>query len=154
MESAEPAMVLEKIRRYCAYQERCVRDVEGKLKDWTVRKKLIPSIISELKKEKYIDEIRYAKAYARGKLRMNKWGRQKIEFELRMKGLPDSVVSLGIKEIDEDEYLKVLKEIITLKKKEFNPEKDLNIREKIINFALGKGYEMELILDFVKSLKI
>jgi regulatory protein len=154
MDLAEPAMVLEKIRNYCGYQERCIRDVEEKLKDWAVQKKLIPGIIAQLQNESILNEERFARAYTRGKFRLNKWGRQKIEFELKIRGIPDAMIAEGLKEIDEEEYLQVLQDLIIVKHKDARPEKDLNIREKIINFAVGKGYEMDLVLDYLNKLKI
>jgi len=154
MDSSEPEMILEKIRHYCGYQERCIRDVAEKLKDWTVQKKRIPGLINQLQKEGYLNEERFAKAFARGKFRLNKWGRQKIDFELKIRGIPELMIMGGLTSIDETEYYQVLKEMILRKQKEFKPEKDLNIREKILNFALGKGYEMDLILNLMKKLKI
>ena len=150
----DSGMVLQKIQYFCSYQERCIRDTEEKLKDWAVQKKLIPSIIARLQKEDYINEERFAKVYAGGKFRINKWGRQKIEFELKLKGIPDSMIQKGIEEIEEEDYQRVLRDLIRKKRNEIIPEKDLNIREKIITFANGKGYEMELILAVLKEMKI
>ncbi len=154
MDSSEPEMILEKIRYYCGYEERCISDVEKKLKGWTVQKKRIPGLINALQKEGYLDEERFAKAFAGGKFRLNKWGRQKIEFELKQRGVPELMIMEGLANIDENEYNQVLKELILRKQKELKPETDLKIREKIINFALGKGYELILILDMMKNLKI
>jgi regulatory protein len=150
----DSGMVLQKIQYFCSYQERCIRDTEAKLRDWAVQKKLIPAIISQLQNENYINEERFAIVYAGGKFRVNKWGRQKIEFELRLKGIPDAMIRKGIEAIDEEDYLKVLHDLILKKRKEIKPEKDLNIREKIITFANGKGYEIELILAALKEMKI
>jgi regulatory protein len=150
----DSGMVLQKIQYFCSYQERCIRDTEEKLKDWTVQKKLIPSIIRQLQEEGYINEERFAKVYAGGKFRVNKWGRQKIEFELKLKGIPEGIIKKGIEEIDEEDYQRILRDLIRKKQKEITPEKDLNIREKIITFVQGKGYEMELILTALKELKI
>lgn len=150
----DSGMVLQKIQYFCSYQERCIRDTEEKLKDWAVQKKLIPSIISQLQEEGYINEERFAKMYAGGKFRVNKWGRQKIEFELKLKGIPEGMIQKGIEEIDEEDYQRILRDLIRKKQKEITPEKDLNIREKIITFVQGKGYEMELILTALKELKI
>ena len=154
MKPIDSGMVLQKIQYFCSYQERCIRDTEEKLKDWAVQKKLIPSIISRLQEEGYINEERFAKVYAGGKFRVNKWGRQKIEFELKLKGIPEGMIQKGIEEIDEEDYQRVLRDLIRKKQKEIIPEKDLNIREKIITFVQGKGYEMELILAALKELKI
>ena len=154
MGSTESVMILEKIHNYCGYQERCIRDVEEKLKDWTVQKKRIPGIINQLQKEGFLNEERFAKAFASGKFRLNKWGRLKIGFELKIKGIPELMILEGLASIDEKEYHKVLEELILRKQKELKPEKDLIIRDKILNFVLGKGYEMNLILDLMKNLKI
>jgi regulatory protein len=150
----ESGMVLQKIQYFCSYQERCIRETEEKLRDWTVQKKLIPSIISKLLEEGYINEERFSKVYAGGKFRINKWGRQKIGFELKLKGIPDAMIQTGLKEIDEEDYRQVLHDLIRKKQKEIKPEKNLNIREKIITFVSGKGYEMELIITALKELKI
>ena len=150
----DSGMVLQKIQYFCSYQERCIRDTEKKLKDWAVQKKLIPSIISQLQEEGYINEERFAKVYAGSKFRINKWGRQKIEFELKLKRIPEALIHKGIEEIDEEGYQQILRDLIQKKQKEIIPEKNMNIREKIITFVQGKGYEMELILTALKELKI
>jgi regulatory protein len=147
-------MVLQKIKYFCSYQERCIHEVEEKLKDWAVQKKLIPSIIDALQKEGYLNEERFAKVFAGGKFRINKWGRQKIEFELKLKGIPKDLIETGVSEIDEEDYLRVLKDLIKKKQGELKPDKDLNIREKIIAFVQAKGYETELIINAIKELKI
>ena len=147
-------MVFQKIQYFCSYQERCIRDTEEKLKDWAVQKKLISPIIEQLQKEGYINEERYAKVFAGSKFRVNKWGRQKIEFELRLKRIPEDMIQKGIEEIDEVEYQKTLKDLILKKQKEIKADNDFNKREKIIAFVYGKGYETELILSAIKELKI
>jgi regulatory protein len=149
-----PGMVFQKIQYFCSYQERCIRDTEEKLKDWAVQKKLISPIIEQLQKEGYINEERYAKVFAGSKFRVNKWGRQKIEFELRLKRIPEDMIQKGIEEIDEVEYQKTLKDLILKKQKEIKADNDFNKREKIIAFVYGKGYETELILSAIKELKI
>jgi regulatory protein len=149
-----PEIVLQKIQHFCSYQERSIRDTEEKLKDWTVQKKLIPTIINQLEKDGYINEERYAKVYARSKFRVNKWGRQKIEFELRLKRIPEEFIVKGLEEIDNEEYLKVLNDLILKKQKEIKPEKDILLRDKLLSFLYGKGYETELIIAALKELKI
>jgi len=150
----EPTLVLEKIRYYCSYQERAIKEVEEKLKEWAVQNEKIPSLINQLQKEGYLNEERFAKAFAGGKFRLNKWGRQKIEYELRIRGVPELMIQEGLLEIDEEEYLQTLKEIIIRKKNEIKPGKNINIREKIVNFAYGKGYETNLVLSIIREMKI
>ena len=150
----EPTMILQKIRYFCSYQERCIREVEEKLKEWAVQHQKIAPVINQLQREGYLNEERFAKAFAGGKFRLNKWGRQKIEFELRIRGLPELMIQEGLLEIDEAEYIQTLREIITRKKNEIKPGKKITIREKIFRFAHGKGYETDLIYSVIKEMKI
>jgi regulatory protein len=153
-QALENPLILQKIYNYCSYQERSIREVENKLKSLTLQKKLIPEMIKRLQKEGYLNEGRFAKAYAAGKFRQNKWGRQKIEFELKIRGIPELMILEGLSVIDEEEYRKVLKNLIVRKYNEIKSGENENIWEKIINFAYGKGYESELILSILKELKI
>ena len=150
----ETGEILQKIRHYCTYQERYIREVQDKLKSWAVQKQHIPSIINLLQQEGFLSEERFAKVFAAGRFHHNRWGREKIEFELRIKGIPIEIVEKGLVEIDDEEYLQMLKEVISRKYDEIKAEKNSNIREKIINFAFGKGYEMDLILQVLKELQI
>jgi len=150
----ETEMVLQKIRYYCSYQERCIRDVEDKLKEWTVQKKRIPLIIDSLKEEGYLDEERFARMYAGGKFRVNRWGRERIWFELRLRRIPEDLIRIGLDEIDEEEYQRILKEMMLKKKNEHSGENDFSIRERVINYVHGKGYEFTLILSIIKELNI
>ena len=153
-ESAESPLILQKIRNYCSYQERCISEVEEKLKSLAVQKHKIPGIINQLQKDGYLSEERFVRAYAGGKFRLNKWGRIKIEFEMKIRGIPELMIQEGMAEIDENEYLQTLKELMIHKYNEIKSDKNVNIREKILNFAYGKGYEMEFIIRFLKEMKI
>ena len=153
-ESAEIPLILQKIRHYCSYQERCIGDVEQKLKGFAVQREKIPGIINQLQKEGYLDEERFARVFAGSKFRLNKWGRNKIEFELKIRGIPELMIQEGMNEIEETKYLLTLRELIIHKHNEIKTKKNVNIRGKIINFAYGKGYEMELILGLIKEMKI
>jgi regulatory protein len=151
---ADPDRVLQKILHFCSYQERNTREVEGKLKGWKVQKKRIASIIRMLQEEGFLNEERFAKVFAGGKFRVNRWGRERIAFELRMKGVPENLIKKGLEEIEEEEYHKVLKELVEKKQTELWPVNDFTAREKIINFAYGKGYEFDHILSVIKELNI
>jgi regulatory protein len=150
----ESDIIIQKLEKYCAYQERCTSEIIAKLRYWKVNEKHFDSIIAKLKEENFLDEVRFAKAYTRGEFHSNKWGKRKIFFELNHKNIPDVVIQAGLDDIDEEEYRQVLTDLITKKNIELKNKKSLNIRGKIINFAQGKGYEMELIIDLVKELKI
>ncbi|MEA3458350.1 MAG: regulatory protein RecX [Candidatus Thermoplasmatota archaeon] len=100
---------------------------------------------SRLVKENYLDEERYAKAYAGGKFRINKWGKNKIINELNKKQIPDIYIQIGLHEIDNEEYFNTLKEIISKKDaiiKIVDPEKR---KQNLANYAISKGYNRELV---------
>ena len=98
-------------------------------------------IIEQLEKEKFLDDRRYAAAFASGKFRINKWGRRKIRYELAGRGIPGSVISKGLEEIDGDEYMDVLRELVLKKYSEIKGGKKLTVRNKIFTFVSGKGFE-------------
>jgi regulatory protein len=143
-----------RIRRYCAYQERSTRDVEMKLREWKVSPSMIKTIVEGLKEEGFLDDARFVRAFIHGKFHINHWGKNKIVYELRGKGIPGSLIDAGMEEIDEERYREMLKSLIVKKSREIKGGKNLNIREKLINFALSKGFEFDLILQSLNNLKI
>jgi len=137
--------LLAKMQNYCSYQERSLFDVKSKLINGKVQEKVIDEIINELVKEDYLDEERYAKAFAGGKFRINKWGKNKIINELNKKQIPDIYIQIGLQEIDDDEYFNTLKEIISKKDaiiKIADPEKRI---QNLANYAISKGYNRGLV---------
>ncbi|MFH1160244.1 MAG: regulatory protein RecX [bacterium] len=143
-----------KLTRYCSFQERCSRDVEQKLREWKVPERDAGRLIQRLKRDGFLDELRFARSFARGKFRVNRWGRVRIRYELQGRGIPDPVVSEALREIGEEEYLETIGDLIRKKKAEIKSEKTLNIREKIITFVVGKGFETELVLRALNETKI
>ncbi|MCK9220528.1 MAG: regulatory protein RecX [Bacteroidales bacterium] len=147
-------LTLPRIQRYCAYQERCTREVEQKLKEWKVPGPKITSLIKQLREEGFMNDERFARIFVRSKLRINKWGRQKIVYELKGRQIPEQLIRTALEEIPEEEYHTVLRELILKKHQEIKVRKNLNIREKIINFVVGKGFEFDLVFEILKELKI
>ncbi|MCX6269422.1 MAG: regulatory protein RecX [Bacteroidetes bacterium] len=146
--------ILSSIQHYCAYQERCSLDVDLKLTQWKVSTDKIRKIMTHLKKEGFIDDERYARIFVRSKFHINKWGRTKIRYELKYRNIPDNLISKAMEEIGDDDYIRTIQELILKKKSEINTGKNLNIREKIITFVTGKGFEFDLISKVLTELKI
>lgn len=141
-----PEWVLSKMKQYCAYQERCMFDVKEKLKTFHLQEDVYESIILKLKKEDYLNEERFAKVFAGGKLRINHWGKNKIYAALQRKRVPELFILEGLSAIDE-EYLSVLHEVISKKNNELK-ETDINQRNrKLAKFAISKGFENKLVWD-------
>lgn len=138
---------LPKIKHYCSYQERCHREVKEKLYSMGLFKRDVDVLISELIEQDYLNEERYAKQYAGGKFRMKKWGRVKIAYELRQNQVSRYCIDKALKEIDEEEYSKVLTKLIEEKAKTLKPEKNHYVlKQKLMTYLLQKGFERDLIL--------
>jgi regulatory protein len=140
--------IMNKARRYCAYQERCVFDLKKKLYEWKVRPDVSAKIINTLEEENYLDEERFARVFCGGKFRIKKWGRNKIMAELRARKIPDLIIQIGLDEIDEHEYIKVLKETIDKKRSELGKPNDVVNKQKLFNFVLNRGFEKHLVLKY------
>lgn len=135
----------EKIQLFCAYQDRCHQEVVKKLQSWGLIPDAVDMLLSELIKQNFLNEERYARSFARGKFRIKKWGRLKIIQELRKKGVYSKCIDFALKEIDEQDYINTLKEV--LQKKSFF-EKELNPYQrkvKLTKYLASKGYEYDLI---------
>ena len=146
---AEHSHILEKARQFCDYQERCVQDVKDKLQSWQITHELTDAIILSLEKENYIDEDRFVRAYALGKLRHNKWGRNKILYALKQKNIPDLVIQIGLQEIETDEYLEVLKQL--LKAKTVKATNAYEAKAKMAQYAIQKGFQPSLVWEVLNA---
>lgn len=140
-------LILQKAASYCAYQERTQDEVRQRLKKWNVWGEEADELIAELISMNYLSEERFAKTYAGGKFRIKNWGRRKIEQELQRRGLSSYSIEKGMQEINDDDYLTGLKELLAKKKLLLErTEPDLFKRkQKLARFAIGKGYEGELV---------
>ncbi|MGG7666770.1 regulatory protein RecX [Dyadobacter sp. BHUBP1] len=140
-------LILQKAASYCAYQERTQDEVKQRLKKWNVWGDEADEIIAELISMNYLSEERFAKTYAGGKFRVKNWGRMKIRQELNRRGLSTYSIEKGMNEIGDEDYVSGLRELLSkkrdlLSKTEADPFK---LKQKLARFALGKGYESELV---------
>jgi regulatory protein len=136
---------LTKIQKYCAYQERSHQEVRDKLYSYGLHQGDVEEILSTLITSGFLNEERFAKSFAGGKFRMKKWGRNKIENELKHKGISSRCIQTGLKEIDQRDYQKVLRQLITKKAQTVDETNLFKKRNKVASFVIGKGYEPELV---------
>lgn len=140
---------LQKLKHYCGYQERSHSEVKEKLYSLGVWKQEHDEIISALIEENYLNEERFAIAFARGKFRMKQWGRVKIKYELKQKQVSEYCIKKALKEIEEEEYSTLLKKLATEKYASLKAEQYMVRKKKTIDYLLQKGFEMELIKQVV-----
>lgn len=144
--------ILEKIKSYCAYQERSHKEVRSKLLSMEIYGDDLERYILELIQEDFLNEERYACAIARGKFRIKKWGRNKIIHALKLQQVSAYCIKKAMKEIDEDEYLHAIEHHGLKKVAELKSEKNKFIKmTKIKNYLLQKGFEFEYINNFLKK---
>lgn len=138
------------MKQYCAYQERCHREVKEKLYALGVWKRDHDEIIATLIEENYLNEERFAIAYAGGKFRIKGWGRVKIKYELKQKRVSEYCIKKALKQIDESDYIAKLTKLATEKYQSLKGEQYLIRKKKTIDYLVGRGFELDLI-NFVIS---
>lgn len=138
---------LQKLRHYCGYQERSHSEVKEKLFKLGVFKNEQDAIIATLIEEDYLDEERFAIAYAGGKFRMKQWGRVKIKYELKQKQVSEYSIKKALQQIQEDEYREVVKKLADEKYASLKNEQHLVRKKKTIDYLLQRGFEMELVRE-------
>ncbi|MEO8855075.1 MAG: regulatory protein RecX [Ginsengibacter sp.] len=148
-----PQQSIPKIKQYCAYQERCHKEVREKLYGFGLNKMEVEEIISILISENYLNEERFAVHFAGGKFRMNQWGKIKIKQALKFKQVSDYCIRKSLNEIDSKDYEKTFHKLAEQKLKTLKSEKNLFTRKrKLQDFLLQKGFEIEMIQNLVNDL--
>ena len=129
----------------CAQAEHCEQEMRDKLKRWDIDESAQDRIIQRLIRERYIDNERYARAFVKDKIRYNKWGRRKVQQALWLKRIDKDIQQRVLDEIDEKEYLDVLRPLLRQKRKTTKAESDYELNRKLVRFALGRGFTFDII---------
>lgn len=146
--------ILSKARHFCSYQERCIKEVKAKLKAWKAREGEIEEVITRLRQEDFLNEERYAREFAGGKFRNNGWGRNKIRFELRKKNIPDHLITESLNALeDEEDIEESLLRILLKKSAEISAKNEYQKKQKLIQFALSRGFMMDTIMSVINNHK-
>ena len=136
----------------CARCEQAEGDLRKKLRDWGINSSDSNAIIERLKAERYLDNERYAHAYCRDKLRFNGWGRIKIAYMLKGKGIEQEFIDVALADIDEEQYLAILNEALAAKAKTLGSKSEEQIRASLLRFAASRGFEPALFFPAVSRL--
>tara|TARA_B100001758_G_scaffold217676_1_gene204629 strand:+ start:3233 stop:3706 length:474 start_codon:yes stop_codon:yes gene_type:complete len=143
----------DRLKNYCAIQDRCQLEVIQKMKDWGILKTTQEHLLEILIQEKYVNEERYAKSFCRGKFKIKKWGKRKIINELKKKQISENCILTGLKEINEIQYMKELERLYQKKKNNLQEKNHFIKKKKIATYLINKGYESNLVWDKVRELK-
>lgn len=150
----DQTIAYDKAALLCSRSEKCTSEIEEKLKLWGLSSDESESVIKKLISENYLDNERFARAYAKDKFRFNHWGRQKIEYILRSKKISQETVALALEEINDEGYSNELLRLISDKEKTIKAKDQYDKRNKLMRFAMGRGFESGKIYAAFKELGI
>ncbi len=144
---------LSKAMALCSHKEYSEADIRGKLKFQGTSPEDIDSVVEQLIKEKFIDDLRFTIAYVTDKIRLNQWGRIKIRYMLSMDKIKHSIIDQALEEIDQEVYAETLKELLEKKARELKNESNPHTKkQKLIKFAQSRGFEVDLVLRLLKEM--
>ena len=149
-----PDQVLDKMAKYCAYQERCVKDVRDKLKTFDISQEDRDKILEYLLDNRFANDERFAKSFVRGKINQSGWGLNKIRFHLAQKGIAKDIIDEALEQTDEEVYRQRLIAILNTKAKTVKAENDFEKKRKLAAYAMQKGFEAALVWEVLKDLDI
>ncbi|MBR2035432.1 MAG: RecX family transcriptional regulator [Prevotella sp.] len=141
--SEEDALL--RLTSLCSTAEHCSHEMIEKMQRWQLANDAQARIIEYLVKEKYIDDERYARFFAKDKIRYNKWGRRKVEQAMWLKHIDGDIQRDVLDDIDDEEYLAVLRPLLKTKRKSVKASSDYEMNMKLIRFAMGRGFTMDII---------
>jgi regulatory protein len=133
----------------CAQGEHCQWEMLEKMRRWEMDEAAQARVMERLVKERYVDDERYARAFVKDKVRYNKWGRRKVEQALWQKHISEDIRQRVLNELDDEEYLAVLRPLLKQKRRSIKAQSDYEMNQKLMRFALGRGFTFDLIRQCV-----
>ncbi len=146
------AEAIKKMERYCAYQERCHKEVESKLNTMKLIPEAREKIILHLLEHNFLNEERFAKSFARGKFNIKKWGKQRITRELKYKGISAYNIKTALNEISNKQYLETFHQLAERKSSTIREDNKNKKRKKLTDYLLYRGWETSLVYEKVNEL--
>ena len=142
----------QKLEHYCAYQERCHQEVVNKLRELGMIPTAIDTIITSLIQNNYLNEMRFAQSFARGKFRIKKWGKNRILRELKLRNISNYNIKKGMEQISEEDYHTTFMKLFEKRTKEVARLPIEKQKKKLISYLSYRGWETELIYDALREL--
>ena len=140
------------IEHYCAYQERCHKEVINKLKNLGIIQNAIDIIVADLIENNYLNETRFAQSFARGKFKIKKWGKVKIRRELNKREISEYNIKMGMKEISDSDYEETFNMLLEKKLSELSHLSESEKKRKVLNYLLYRGWEVEKIFEALRKI--
>jgi len=133
------------LAQLCARSEHCQHDLLEKMRRWEMSDEAQARVMARLVSERYVDDERFARAFVRDKIRYNKWGRRKVEQALWQKRIDEDIREQVLSEVDDEEYLSVLRPLLKQKRRSTKAESDYEVNQKLVRFALSRGFTYDII---------
>lgn len=143
---------LLKLTALCASSEHCSQEMEDKMKRWELPEDAIARNMEYLIKHQFVDDARFARFFINDKVKYNKWGRRKVEQALWMKHIPKELSDPVFEEMEDEVYLETLRPMLQNKYTTIKAKNDYERSMKLIRFALGRGYSMDIIRKCIDNL--
>lgn len=140
----------QKLTDLCARSEHCQLEMIEKMRQWGVSKEEQAEVMDRLIAERYVDDERFARAFIYDKIRYNKWGRRKVEQALWMKRIDDSISKPLLDEVDDEEYLSILRPMLKQKRKSTKADSEYELTMKLIKYAMSRGFTMDIIKQCIE----
>ena len=137
----------KKLEHYCAYQERCHKEVKSKLKDMRMIPEAVDTIMVHLIQHNYLNEERFAKTFVRGKFRIKKWGKNRLVRELKFREISTYSIDSALKEIDLDDYYKTLDDLVQKRIQQVKEKNLYKKKKKVADYLLYRGWESHLVYE-------
>jgi len=142
---------LSKAMALCSRREYCTDDIRTRLKSWGISDSDSEKIIKILYRENFINDIRYSNAFVKDKFIYNKWGKVKIAAHLRIKRIPPDIIKTALDSIDNENYIKILKELLSEHRKHIKARSQYDLKGKLLRYGLSKGFESNLLYDLLNE---
>lgn len=129
----------------CAQAEHCEYEIQEKMRRWEIADDAQARVMQRLITERYVDDERFARAFANDKVKYNKWGRRKVEQAMWLKHIAEDIRQRVLDSIDDEEYIAILRPLLQQKRRSVKARNDYELRQKLIKFAIGRGFTMDII---------
>ena len=140
---------LQKLAALCSQSEHCTSEMKDKMTRWGIDEDAQQRVVEYLVANRYVDDRRYARSFVNDKLKYNKWGPRKIEQSLWMKHIDESILREALDDVDNEEYISVLRPLLTSKRKTTKAETDYEMNQKLLRFAIGRGFTFEQVKEVI-----
>jgi regulatory protein len=137
----------------CAQAEHCQHEMLEKMRRWELPEEEQARVMQRLISERYVDDERYARAFVKDKVRYNKWGRRKVEQALWQKHIDEDIRQRVLDEVDDEEYLSVLRPLLKQKHKSTKANSDYELNQKLVRFAISRGFTYDIIRQCMPDLE-